>query len=107
MKLGFIGLGIMGTPMAINLARAGHQLHVTTIGPVADELLSLGAVDVDTARQVTEAADIIFIMVPDTPQVEEVLFGENGFFKKPLKGKTIVDMSAPFHRLKLNVSLVR
>ncbi|EHV29579.1 tartronate semialdehyde reductase 2 domain protein [Escherichia coli DEC5A] len=50
MKLGFIGLGIMGTPMAINLARAGHQLHVTTIGPVADELLSLGAVNVDTAR---------------------------------------------------------
>ncbi|EPX7327682.1 NAD(P)-binding domain-containing protein, partial [Escherichia coli] len=44
MKLGFIGLGIMGTPMAINLARADHQLHVTTIGPVADELLSLGAV---------------------------------------------------------------
>ena len=54
MKLGFIGLGIMGTPMAINLARAGHQLHVTTIGPVADELLSLGAVSVETARQVTE-----------------------------------------------------
>ena len=75
MKLGFIGLGIMGTPMAINLARAGHQLHVTTIGPVADELLSLGAVSVETARQVTEASDIIFIMVPDTPQVEEVLFG--------------------------------
>ena len=42
MKLGFIGLGIMGSPMAINLARAGHQLHVTTIGPVAEELLSLG-----------------------------------------------------------------
>ena len=61
MKLGFIGLGIMGTPMAINLARAGHQLHVTTIGPVADELLSLGAVSVETARQVTEASDIIFI----------------------------------------------
>ncbi|SQK21430.1 2-hydroxy-3-oxopropionate reductase [Escherichia coli] len=57
MKLGFIGLGIMGTPMAINLARAGHQLHVTTIGPVADELLSLGAVSVETARQVTEASD--------------------------------------------------
>ncbi|STG53414.1 2-hydroxy-3-oxopropionate reductase [Escherichia coli] len=75
MKLGFIGLGIMGTPMAINLARAGHQLHVTTIGPVADELLSLGAVSVETARQVTEAADIIFIMVPDTPQVEEVSVG--------------------------------
>ncbi|HBE2926266.1 TPA: 2-hydroxy-3-oxopropionate reductase [Escherichia coli] len=94
MKLGFIGLGIMGTPMAINLARAGHQLHVTIIGPVADELLSLGAVSVETARQVTDASDIIFIMVPDTPQVEDVLFGENGCTKVSLKGKTIVDMSS-------------
>ncbi len=94
MKLGFIGLGIMGTPMAINLARAGNQLHVTTIGPVADELLSLGAVSVETARQVTDASDIIFIMVPDTPQVEDVLFGENGCTKASLKGKTIVDMSS-------------
>ena len=94
MKLGFIGLGIMGTPMAINLARAGHQLHVTTIGPVADELLSLGAVSVETARQVTDASDIIFIMVPDTPQVEDVLFGENGCTKASLNGKTIVDMSS-------------
>lgn len=71
MKLGFIGLGIMGTPMAINLARAGHQLHVTTIGPVADELLSLGAVSVETARQVTESSDIIFIMVPDTRRLKK------------------------------------
>ncbi|HAO1020698.1 TPA: 2-hydroxy-3-oxopropionate reductase [Escherichia coli] len=94
MKLGFIGLGIMGTPMAINLARAGNQLHVTTIGPVADELLSLGAVSVETARQVTDASDIIFIMVPDTPQVEDVLFGENGCTKASLKGKIIVDMSS-------------
>ncbi len=94
MKLGFIGLGIMGSPMAINLARAGHQLHVTTIGPVADELLSLGAVNVETARQVTEFADIIFIMVPDTPQVEDVLFGEHGCAKTSLQGKTIVDMSS-------------
>lgn len=94
MKLGFIGLGIMGSPMAVNLARAGHQLHVTTIGPVADELLSLGAVNVETARQVTDFADIIFIMVPDTPQVEEVLFGEQGCAKTVLQGKTIVDMSS-------------
>ncbi|MFA2346579.1 NAD(P)-binding domain-containing protein, partial [Escherichia coli] len=97
MKLGFIGLGIMGTPMAINLARAGHQLHVTTIGPVADELLSLGAVSVETARQVTEASDIIFIMVPDTPQVEEVLFGENGCTKASLKGTVAkLAMRQPF-----------
>ncbi|EBP0098989.1 2-hydroxy-3-oxopropionate reductase [Salmonella enterica] len=94
MKLGFIGLGIMGSPMAINLVRAGHQLHVTTIGPVADELFSLGAVNVETARQVTEFADIIFIMVPDTPKVEDVLFGEHGCAKTSLQGKTIVDMSS-------------
>lgn len=93
MKLGFIGLGIMGTPMAINLARAGHQLHVTTIGPVADELLSLGAVSVETARR-NGSIGHHFIMVPDTPQVEEVLFGENGCTKASLKGKTIVDMSS-------------
>ncbi len=83
MKLGFIGR-IMGSPMAINLARAGHQLHVTTIGPVADELLA-GAVNAETARQVTEFADIIFIMVPDTPQVEDVLFGEHGCAKTSLQ----------------------
>lgn len=94
MKLGFIGLGIMGTPMAVNLAKAGHSLHVTTIGPVADELLALDAVNVTTAGQVTEASDIIFIMVPDTPQVEEVLFGSQGCASTSLKGKTIVDMSS-------------
>lgn len=94
MKLGFIGLGIMGSPMAINLARAGHQLYVTTLGPVADELLSLGAVNVETACQVTEFADITFIMVPDTPQVEVVLFGEQGCARTLLQGKTIVDMSS-------------
>lgn len=94
MKLGFIGLGIMGTPMAVNLAKAGHTLHITTIGPVADELLALDAVNVTTAGQVTEASDIIFIMVPDTPQVEEVLFGSQGCSSTSLKGKTIVDMSS-------------
>jgi 2-hydroxy-3-oxopropionate reductase len=94
MKLGFIGLGIMGTPMALNLAKAGHALHVTTIGPVAEELLKLGAVNVETAQQVTEKSDIVFIMVPDTHHVEAVLFGENGCASAPLKGKTLVDMSS-------------
>ncbi len=78
----------MGLPMAINLARAGHQLHiVTTIGPVADESFSLGAVNVERPPhvRVTEFADIIFIMVPDTPQVEEVLFGEHGCAKTSLQ----------------------
>lgn len=94
MKLGFIGLGIMGTPMAVRLASAGHDLHVTTIGPVANTLLALGAKHVETAKQVTEHSDIIFIMVPDTPHVEEVLFGANGCASVSLQGKTIVDMSS-------------
>lgn len=94
MKLGFIGLGIMGTPMAVRLASAGHDLHVATIGPVADTLLALGAKHVETAKQVTEHSDIIFIMVPDTPHVEEVLFGANGCASVSLQGKTIVDMSS-------------
>ena len=66
MKLGFIGLGIMGTPMAINLARAGHQLHVTTIGPVADELLSLGAVSVETAGNDSNLLIVFYVQImPD------------------------------------------
>lgn len=94
MKLGFIGLGIMGTPMALNLAKAGHGLHVATIGPVSEDLLKLGAVNVETARQVTEKSDIVFIMVPDTPHVDAVLFGENGCASTSLTGKTLVDMSS-------------
>ncbi|MRS15603.1 2-hydroxy-3-oxopropionate reductase [Enterobacteriaceae bacterium RIT691] len=94
MKLGFIGLGIMGTPMAERLAKAGHQLHVTTIGPVSQTLLELGAQHLETAKQVAEKSDIIFIMVPDTPHVDAVLFGENGCAEASLKGKTIVDMSS-------------
>lgn len=94
MKLGFIGLGIMGTPMALNLAKAGHDLHVATIGPVSEDLLKLGAVNVETARQVTEKSDIVFIMVPDTPHVDAVLFGENGCASTSLTGKTLVDMSS-------------
>ena len=94
MKLGFIGLGIMGTPMALRLARAGHVLHVTTIGPVADDLLKQGAQHLATAEQVAAQSEIIFIMVPDTPQVADVLFGERGCAKAALKGKTIVDMSS-------------
>lgn len=94
MKLGFIGLGIMGAPMALRLAKAGHDLHVTTIGPVADELLALGAKYVENARQVTENSDIIFIMVPDTPHVDQVLFGDNGCALANLADKVIVDMSS-------------
>jgi 2-hydroxy-3-oxopropionate reductase len=94
MNLGFIGLGIMGTPMALRLAKAGHKLYVTTIGPIAEELITLNSEICENACKVTEKSDIIFIMVPDTPQVEAVLFAEGGCAQVSLKGKTIVDMSS-------------
>jgi 2-hydroxy-3-oxopropionate reductase len=94
MKLGFIGLGIMGTPMAGHLRAGGHELFVTTRRQVPAALLEAGAVACDDAREVAERADIVFTMVPDTPDVEKVLFGEAGVAHGLTAGKTVVDMSS-------------
>ena len=93
-KLGFIGLGIMGTPMALNLIKGGHTLYVTTRRQVPQELLDAGAQACANAAEVAQQADIIFTMVPDTPDVEKVLFGDNGVAKTVSKGKVVVDMSS-------------
>jgi 2-hydroxy-3-oxopropionate reductase len=92
-KIGFIGLGIMGAPMAGHLLDAGHQLFVNTQGPVP-ELFVAKATVCASAAEVTKQADILFIMVPDTPDVEKVLFGENGVASALTKGKTVVDCSS-------------
>jgi 2-hydroxy-3-oxopropionate reductase len=94
MKVGFIGLGIMGTPMAEKLIAGGHQLYANTLHQVPPELVEKGAIACATPKQVAEQADVIFIMVPDTPQVEEVLFAANGCTEAPLKNKILVDMSS-------------
>ncbi|CAI1234383.1 2-hydroxy-3-oxopropionate reductase [Serratia fonticola] len=94
MKVGFIGLGIMGTPMAEKLIAGGHQLYANTLNKVPPELVEKGAIACATPKQVAEQADVIFIMVPDTPQVEEVLFAANGCAEAPLKNKILVDMSS-------------
>ncbi|MBC3211634.1 MULTISPECIES: 2-hydroxy-3-oxopropionate reductase [Serratia] len=94
MKVGFIGLGIMGTPMADKLIAGGHQLYANTLNKVPPELVEKGAIACATPKQVAEQADVIFIMVPDTPQVEEVLFAANGCAEAPLKNKILVDMSS-------------
>ena len=78
MDIGFIGLGIMGTPMALHLINAGHSLFVNTVGPAPEALTAARAVVCDNAAAVTQAAEIVFVMVPDTPDVQAVLFGENG-----------------------------
>ena len=94
LKLGFIGLGIMGTPMAGRLRAAGHDLYVTTRSKVPAVLADAGAVACKNAAEVAQQADIVFVMVPDTPDVQKVLFGENGVASGLAKGKTVVDMSS-------------
>lgn len=93
-KIGFIGLGIMGTPMAANLIKGGHDLTVQTRSKVPQDLLDAGARAAANAAEVARAADIIILMVPDTPDVEAVLFGENGVADGLSKGKIVVDMSS-------------
>lgn len=93
-KLGFIGLGIMGAPMAGHLIAAGHEVYLNTRSGVPRNLIDTGGNDCPNAAAVTKAADIIFLMVPDTPDVERVLFGENGVAEALSDGKTVVDMSS-------------
>jgi 2-hydroxy-3-oxopropionate reductase len=93
MKLGFIGLGIMGTPMAGHLIAAGHTVFVTTRSKVPADLAAK-ATACANAAEVARSAEVIFLMVPDTPDVEAVLFGENGVASGLTKGKTVVDMSS-------------
>src|SRR5258706_13372938 len=92
LKLGFIGLGIMGAPMAGHLIKAGHQMFVHTNGKVREPVAGSSATICVTARGVAERADIVFVMVPDTPDVEAVLFAENGIAAGPSKGKVGVGM---------------
>ncbi|MBW8721774.1 MAG: 2-hydroxy-3-oxopropionate reductase [Polaromonas sp.] len=93
-KLGFIGLGIMGNPMAAHLIAAGHEVFMTTLGKVPAELLTGKGKACDSITDVVKQADIIFLMLPDTPDVAKVLFGEGGVSQALTKGKTVVDMSS-------------
>jgi 2-hydroxy-3-oxopropionate reductase len=93
-KLGFIGLGIMGNPMAAHLIAAGHEVFMTTLGKVPAELLTGKGKACDSITDVVKQADIIFLMLPDTPDVAKVLFGEGGVSSALTKGKTVVDMSS-------------
>ncbi|MGF6606137.1 2-hydroxy-3-oxopropionate reductase [Paraburkholderia sp. WSM4175] len=93
-KAGFIGLGIMGKPMAANLLKNGVSLAAFTRSGVPAELTQAGAVASDNPAAVAADADVIFIMVPDTPDVERVLFGENGLASALRAGQTVVDMSS-------------
>ncbi len=94
-KIGFIGVGIMGRPMAGHLRAAGHELflvkHRTTL---PKELVDGGAVECASSKEVAQQAEIVITMVPDTPHVEAVLFGPDGVAEGLSAGKTVVDMSS-------------
>jgi 2-hydroxy-3-oxopropionate reductase len=94
MNIGFIGLGVMGRPMAGHLIDAGHTLYINRVKPVSQGLVDKGGKPAESARAVAEAAEIVILMLPDTPDVEAVLFGRDGVADGLGKGKLVIDMSS-------------
>ena len=95
MKVGFIGLGIMGKPMCKNLIKAGHDLIVTTHNPdTLKEMEALGAKAVHNGKEVAEEAEVIITMLPNSPQVREVALGKGGIIEGGRRGIVLIDMSS-------------
>ncbi len=94
MKVGFVGLGIMGHPMALNLLKGGHELFVYGKRTLPAPVREAGATVCDTLKSIAERAEVIVIMVPDTPDVRDVLFSADGIAAGLSAGKTVVDMSS-------------
>jgi 2-hydroxy-3-oxopropionate reductase len=93
-RIGFIGLGIMGNPMSQNLLKAGYRVTAYDIVTSAlKEVIGAGAIEGSSPKQVTEACDVIITMLPDSPQVEEVVFGQRGVLEGVRAGQVFVDMS--------------
>ena len=93
-NIGFVGLGIMGKPMAANLLKGGHKLFLYTLEGVAQELTAAGGVTCASAKEAAQKGDIIITMVPDTPDVEKALFAPGGVAEGLSAGKIVVDMSS-------------
>lgn len=93
MRIGFIGLGIMGAPMCGHLIAAGHELFIHTRKPAPADIAAK-ATACPSAAAVAQAAEVVMLMLPDTPDVEAVLFGKQGVAEGLTQGKTVVDMSS-------------
>src|SRR5262249_35424057 len=93
-NIGFIGLGIMGKPMAVNLIKGGHTLFLHSRSGVPQELTAAGGKACTSAKEVAQKSEIVILMVPDTPDVEKVLFAANGVAEGLARGKTVIDMSS-------------
>jgi len=95
MKIGFIGLGIMGKPMSKNLLKAGHQLVVMDRNPATvEEVVAAGATAANSPRAVAEQTDTIITMLPNSPQVKEVALGQDGIIEAARPGMIVIDMSS-------------
>ena len=94
MNVGFIGLGIMGKPMVANLIKGSHTLFLTSRSGVPAELTAAGGKACASAKEVAQKTDIVITMVPDTPDVERVLFGKDGVAEGLSATKIVVDMSS-------------
>lgn len=109
MKVGFIGLGVMGKPMAKNLLKAGYDVVIPEKNkPSVTELKEAGADIAPTIPELSKQCEVIITMLPNSPEVEEVLMGENGVIHGIQKGSTVIDMSsiAPLSSRQLNEALM-
>ena len=93
-KIGFVGLGIMGTPMAENLIKAGHEVFLYSIPSIPEALVQAGGKACASGREAAQKGDVILIMVPDTPNVASALFDPDGIAEGLAPGKIVVDMSS-------------
>jgi 2-hydroxy-3-oxopropionate reductase len=93
-KVGFVGLGIMGAPMAVNVRAGGHDVCAYDLRPVPASVLEAGATACKSATEVAQTCDVVITMVPDTPHVEAALFGDGGVAAGLSSGKLVIDMSS-------------
>ena len=93
-KIGFVGLGIMGTPMAEHLIKGGHEVFLFSIPSIPESLVQAGGKACVSGKEVAQRADVIITMVPDTPHVAAALFDPNGIAEGLTAGKIVVDMSS-------------
>lgn len=93
-KLGFVGLGIMGRPMAANLIKAGHTVYLHSRSGVPSDLSTAGGQTCGSAKEVAQKAEVIITMVPDTADVEKALFAASGVAEGLAAGKIVIDMSS-------------
>jgi len=93
-KIGFIGLGIMGKPMAQHLLKAGYSVTVLEKNKSAAELVSAGAQSFPSNKAIAEHADVVITMLPNSPEVEAVVLGKDGLIEGMKKGSLLIDMSS-------------